>query len=102
MDAFVRQQEGHIYWTNRVYIDVTPSTGLIGSTEDAARLAIAYLNTHALLSDESKALMLPSPGETLDQGERGWQVRVNGHILDPKNVSVPNLEPRRFPTRSVL
>ena len=34
------------------------------------------------LIGEPKALMLPSPGRKLDQGERGWQVRVNGSILD--------------------
>ena len=34
------------------------------------------------LIGEPTALMLPSPGRKLDQGERGWQVRVNGDILD--------------------
>ena len=34
------------------------------------------------LIGEPTALMLPSPGGKLDQGERGWQVRVNGDMLD--------------------
>ena len=34
------------------------------------------------LIGEPTALMLPSQGRKLDQGERGWQVRVNGDILD--------------------
>lgn len=34
---------GHL-WMERVYTDQTPSTGLIGSVSDAARLAAAYLN----------------------------------------------------------
>ncbi len=34
------------------------------------------------LIGQPAALMLPAPGSKLDQGERGWQVRVNGTILD--------------------
>jgi glycine cleavage system H lipoate-binding protein len=34
------------------------------------------------LIGEPTAMMLPSRGRKLDQGERGWQVRVNGNILD--------------------
>ncbi len=34
------------------------------------------------LIGEPTAMMLPSPGSQLDQGERGWQVRVNGDSLD--------------------
>ncbi len=34
------------------------------------------------LIGEPTAFMLPSLGRKLDQGERGWQVRVNGDILD--------------------
>jgi glycine cleavage system H protein len=34
------------------------------------------------LIGEPTALVLPSPGKKLDQGERGWQARVNGHLLD--------------------
>ncbi len=34
------------------------------------------------LIGEPTAMVLPSPGGKLDQGERGWQVRVNGDMLD--------------------
>ena len=34
------------------------------------------------LIGEPTALMLPSLGRKLDQGERGWRVRVNGDMLD--------------------
>lgn len=52
---------GHL-WMERVYTDQTPSTGLIGSVSDAARLASAYLNGGVLsgqriLSQESITTM---------------------------------------------
>jgi len=42
--ALVRERQGKLLWLNRVYIDATPSTGLIGSAPDVARLMMAYLN----------------------------------------------------------
>jgi D-alanyl-D-alanine carboxypeptidase len=42
--SFIREvDESHI-WMERVYTDQTPSTALIGSVTDAARLITAYLN----------------------------------------------------------
>jgi D-alanyl-D-alanine carboxypeptidase len=60
--SYIRELDnGHI-WMERVYTDQTPSTALIGSTSDAARLAAAYLNGGVLvgrriLSQESIAAM---------------------------------------------
>ena len=58
----IREQQHGIFWLRRVYIDVTPSTGLIGPASDVARLMLAYLNHGELdgkriLSPESVALM---------------------------------------------
>jgi CubicO group peptidase (beta-lactamase class C family) len=49
-------------WFNRFYNDQTPPTGLIGSTADAARLAMVYLNKGAIngiriLSEKSVSTM---------------------------------------------
>ena len=58
----IREQQHGIFWLRRVYIDVTPSTGLIGPASDVARLMLAYLNQGELdgkriLSPESVALL---------------------------------------------
>ena len=58
----VRELAGGLFWMRRLYIDVTPSTGLIGSASDVARLMLAYLNGGELegariLSPQSIALM---------------------------------------------
>lgn len=42
--SFIREVEGSHLWMERVYTDQTPSTGLIGSVRDAAKLVAAYLN----------------------------------------------------------
>ena len=42
--TYVREVFGGHLWFKRVYTDQTPPTGLIGSANDAARLALAYLN----------------------------------------------------------
>jgi D-alanyl-D-alanine carboxypeptidase len=44
MKALVRQRQGKLWWLKRVYIDATPSTGLIGPATDLRRLMLAYLN----------------------------------------------------------
>lgn len=41
--SFVREISGSYIWLKRVYTDQTPSTALIGSASDAARLVAAYL-----------------------------------------------------------
>ncbi len=42
--SYIRQWSGGYIWMERVYTDQTPSTALIGSVEDAAKLVIAYMN----------------------------------------------------------
>ena len=60
--SYIRElDDGHI-WMERVYTDQTPSTGLIGSASDAARLVAAFLNggvlaSHRILSQESITTM---------------------------------------------
>jgi CubicO group peptidase (beta-lactamase class C family) len=60
--SYVRELDWSHIWMERVYTDQTPSTGLIGSVTDAARLAAAYLNGGKLngqriLSQESITTM---------------------------------------------
>jgi D-alanyl-D-alanine carboxypeptidase len=70
--ALVHQRKGKLLWLNRVYIDATPSTGLIGPASDVARLMMAYLNSGSLdgqeiLSPQSVSIM----NETLPIDRRG-------------------------------
>lgn len=60
--ALIRERSGRTLWLNRVYTDPLPSSGLIGTAPDAARLLLAYLNGGELngvriLSPQSIALM---------------------------------------------
>jgi CubicO group peptidase (beta-lactamase class C family) len=68
----IREQQGGFFWLHRLYIDVTPSTGLIGPASDVARLMLAYLNGGELdgvriLSAQSVALMTDA-GHTAGDG----------------------------------
>jgi len=60
--SYIRETHWSHLWMERVYTDQTPSTGLISSVSDAARLVIAYLNGgvlngHRILSQESISTM---------------------------------------------
>lgn len=76
-NALLRERQGKLFWFNRVYIDATPSTGLIGSAPDVARLMMAYLNSgildgNRILSPESvSALTQTAP---IDGHGLGWFV----------------------------
>jgi len=59
MKPLIREREGAQFWFNPLYIDVTPSTGLIGSVDEAVLLARALLARSELLSPESHRLLLP-------------------------------------------
>ncbi len=77
MNALVYESQGKLLWLNRVYIDATPSTGLIGSAPDVARLMMAYLNRGILdgkriLSPESISLMTET--SPMDGHGLGWSV----------------------------
>lgn len=73
----IRKRQGKFLWLNRVYIDATPSTGLIGSAPDVARLMMAYLNDGSLdgksiLSPESISLLTTTT--PIDGHGLGWFV----------------------------
>ena len=75
--ALVRERQGKLFWMNRVYIDATPSTGLIGPSTDVARFMLAYLNRGSLdgnliLSPESVSLLTETP--PIDGHGLGWLV----------------------------
>jgi CubicO group peptidase (beta-lactamase class C family) len=54
--ALIHERDGKLLWMNRFYIEATPSTGLIGSAPDVARLMMAYLQ-HGRL--DGKSILLP-------------------------------------------
>ena len=71
MNPLIKEREGIQYWFNKFYIDVTPSTGLIGSVNDAALLSKVLLSQTDLLKSESHLLMLPS-GTSPTERPLGW------------------------------
>lgn len=76
-NALVRERQRNILWFQRLYIDVTPSTGLVGPAPDVARLMTAYLNNGvidgtAILSPESVSELTSTAG--IDGHGLGWFV----------------------------
>ncbi|HKJ40406.1 MAG TPA: serine hydrolase domain-containing protein, partial [Anaerolineales bacterium] len=71
MKPLIREQEGAQYWFNKFYIDVTPSTGLIGSANDAALMVKALLLQTDLLHPESHLIMVPD-GTAPTERPLGW------------------------------
>jgi CubicO group peptidase (beta-lactamase class C family) len=85
--SYVREIDWNHLWMERVYTDQTPSTALIGSVTDAARLVAAYLNGgvlngHRILSQQSIAQMTyegqirAEHEDSLDYRRQGlcWQI----------------------------
>jgi len=79
--SYIRESSGNHIWFERVYTDQTPSTGLIGSATDAARLVAAYLNGgeldgHRILS--KKSIYAMTKEDHIMKGTRGqgigWQI----------------------------
>lgn len=73
----VRERQGNLLWFNKMYIDATPSTGLVGPATDVGRLMLAYLNGGSLagrsvLSPESVARMTQTAA--IDGHGIGWFV----------------------------
>ena len=71
--ALIREREKKLLWLNQVYIDATPSTGLIGSAPDVARLMTAYLNRGTL---DGQLILLPETISMLTD-----TTPINGHGL---------------------
>jgi len=76
--VLVRERKGKLLWLNRVYIDATPSTGLIGPSTDAARFMIAYLDLGTLdgnliLQPESVSML--TENSPIDSHGLGWVIR---------------------------
>jgi D-alanyl-D-alanine carboxypeptidase len=82
--ALVRERQDKLLWLNRVYIDATPSTGLIGPSTDVARLMMAYLNRGSLdgnpiLQPESVSMLTGTP--PIDGRGLGWAVGESNNEL---------------------
>lgn len=71
--ALIRERQGRLLWLNRVYIDATPSTGLIGSAPDVARLMTAYLQRGTL---DGNLILLPESVDILTE-----TTPIDGHGL---------------------
>ncbi|MBI5932060.1 MAG: beta-lactamase family protein [Chloroflexi bacterium] len=71
MNALVREQQGKNLWLERVYLDVTPSSGLIGSISDIGELLKSLMTSETLLSENSKTAMMPT-GKLLAERPLGW------------------------------
>jgi CubicO group peptidase (beta-lactamase class C family) len=71
MNPLVKEQQGKILWLNRAYLDVTPSSGLIGSPGDVGLLMQSLLTEELLLSADSKTAMLPT-GDSPAERPLGW------------------------------
>lgn len=81
--ALIREQQGQYFWFKRVYIDATPSTGLIGPAPDVAKLMLAYLNGgDKILSPATVALMTNTA--PLSRVGLGWFINqdVNNFYLE--------------------
>ena len=79
----VRERSGARLWSNRIYNDPTPPTGLIGPVTDVAKFMIAYLDENAsLLRPETKALMKSALTEVVSPGDGeqgiGWWAQISG------------------------
>lgn len=71
MKSLVNKRVGARYWFNPVYIDVIPSSGLIGSAGEAAMMAQALLSRDELLTSQSHDLLIPK-GSNPTQRPLGW------------------------------
>ena len=81
-NTLVRERSGKLLWLNRIYIEATPPTGLIGSAPDVAKLMMAYLNRvipigQLILLPESIATLTETP--PVNGRGLGWAVgEANG------------------------
>ena len=81
-NTLFHERRGNLLWLNRVYIDATPPTGLIGSAPDVARFMMMVLNHGTLdgeliLSPESMSQLVETA--SLDGHGLGWSVgETNG------------------------
>jgi D-alanyl-D-alanine carboxypeptidase len=76
-NALVRERSRKLLWLNRIYIEATPPTGLIGSAPDVAKLMMAYLNRGTF---NGELILLPESITTLtdtapiDGRGLGWAI----------------------------
>jgi CubicO group peptidase (beta-lactamase class C family) len=73
----IRERQGKLLWFNRVYIDVTPSTGLIGPATDVAKLLDFFLDNGErdeirLLSPKATQMLLRP--RAIDGRGLGWAI----------------------------
>lgn len=82
--TLIRERQRKLLWLNRVYIDATPSTGLIGPSTDVARLMAAYLNLGSLnesLLLQSESISLMTETMPINNHGLGWMVGKSNNVL---------------------
>lgn len=77
MHDLVQTRGGQLLWLNRLYVEATPPTGLIGSARDAALLADAAMRNDVLLGSDTVQLLVPDADADVPLGwfETGGQTR---------------------------
>jgi CubicO group peptidase (beta-lactamase class C family) len=105
MDKLIATRTGTRLWFNRFYIDATPSTGLIGTAGDAARLAWAFADNSRVLPPDMLALTrqgeggLPLGWEGYSRGGTRWYQHRGG---GPGFASIMRLYPEQNIAIAVL
>jgi len=90
--SYIRETSNNHIWMKRVYTDQEPSSALIGSTMDAARLIKAYLNKgilngHRILSEKSIEQMTNDSyvAEANDEGLYFFRRGIGWHVFKEKS-----------------
>ena len=92
MGSYIRETSNKHIWLKRVYTDQEPSSALLGSAMDAARLVRAYLNKgmldgHRILSEKSIGLMTNDShvAEANDEGSYFFRQGIGWRIFKGKS-----------------
>lgn len=105
MGKLIATRTGTRLWFNRFYIDATPSTGLIGTAGDAARLAWAFAESSRVLRSETLTLTrqnggnIPLGWEGFSHGGTPWYQHRGG---GPGFASIMRLYPEKHLAIAVL
>jgi CubicO group peptidase (beta-lactamase class C family) len=81
-NTVIRERQGKMLWLQRVYIDATPSTGLIGSASDVGRFMLMYLNGGTL---EGISILKPETVEMMTNTKPFYQAGL-GWIVGQTSV----------------
>lgn len=81
-NAVIRERQGKFFWFKRIYIDATPSTGLIGPSSDVARFMAAYLNDGEL---DGASILTPETIDMMTNTEPFYKVALGWIVGQTSN-----------------